>query len=195
MKKTLSILLVTLMIIAAIPALAEDAGATLTTTTTAQANVIQYGSRDDANSTAVSEMQKKLIDLGYLSGKADGIFGPRTDKALREFQLANDLTASSQYDDATQAKISSSTVVRRDSYVESKYTGSYNTYNTPATYDTPAAYDTPKVTKSTTGSSSSTTTTGNYNTYNTPDYNTYNTPNTPDYNTNNTPDNTPDYNT
>ena len=46
------------------------------------------GSRDTGG-TAIRRMQEKLSGLGYLSGKADGIFGPRTQAALLEFQLAN----------------------------------------------------------------------------------------------------------
>ena len=40
------------------------------------------GSRDDASTTRVAELQERLIALCYLTGKADGIFGPRTQAAL-----------------------------------------------------------------------------------------------------------------
>ena len=41
---------------------------------------------------SVREMQQALIDLGYLGGKADGIFGNNTENAVRKFQKANKLT-------------------------------------------------------------------------------------------------------
>ena len=41
----------------------------------------------------VKAMQQALIDLGYLEGKADGIFGNKTEKAVRNFQRKNGLTA------------------------------------------------------------------------------------------------------
>ncbi len=45
------------------------------------------------SSSAVKEMQQKLISLGYLTGKADGTFGTRTYNALKAFQRANKLSA------------------------------------------------------------------------------------------------------
>ena len=44
-------------------------------------------------SSTVRQMQEHLIALGYLSGSADGIFGPVTSLALIAFQKAQDLTA------------------------------------------------------------------------------------------------------
>lgn len=38
-------------------------------------------------------LQQVLINLGYLSGKADGKFGPMTEEAVISFQKANSLTA------------------------------------------------------------------------------------------------------
>lgn len=45
------------------------------------------------SSDAVKAMQQRLIDLGYLSGKADGKFGVQTYRALQAFQKANRLKA------------------------------------------------------------------------------------------------------
>ena len=41
----------------------------------------------------VRAMQQALIDLGYLDGKADGVFGNKTEKAVRRFQYKNGMTA------------------------------------------------------------------------------------------------------
>ena len=41
----------------------------------------------------VRQLQQALINLGYLSGKADGKFGPVTEQAVIQFQKANNLTA------------------------------------------------------------------------------------------------------
>ncbi len=41
----------------------------------------------------VYSMQTRLIELRYLSGVADGVFGPETEAALKAFQKNNDLTA------------------------------------------------------------------------------------------------------
>ena len=41
---------------------------------------------------AVRELQQALIDLGYLRGTADGIFGNNTENAVRKFQKNNRLT-------------------------------------------------------------------------------------------------------
>ena len=47
------------------------------------------GSRGDD----VKALQQALIKLGYLGGGADGIFGKKTEKAVRDFQTANGLDA------------------------------------------------------------------------------------------------------
>lgn len=51
--------------------------------------LLQKGDESDA----VKALQQRLISLGYLSGKADGIFGAQTYRAVKEFQKANALYA------------------------------------------------------------------------------------------------------
>lgn len=51
--------------------------------------VLRFGDRGDN----VKTMQKKLIELGYLTGTADGAFGYQTLNAVRAFQKANGLSA------------------------------------------------------------------------------------------------------
>ena len=50
---------------------------------------LRKGSKGDA----VKSMQQELIRLGYLTGKADGVFGTKTYEALIAFQKANKLKA------------------------------------------------------------------------------------------------------
>ena len=53
----------------------------------------------------VKRLQKRLIDLGYLSGSADGKFGPATEAALTEFQKNNGLEADGKAGTKTQNKL------------------------------------------------------------------------------------------
>ena len=46
-----------------------------------------------AKGEEVEALQELLIDLGYLAGKADGVFGPATERALLNFQLSAELEA------------------------------------------------------------------------------------------------------
>ena len=141
------------------------------TTPIAADSNLRVGDRDTATSTRIADMQRLLIEKGYLSGKADGIFGPRTEMALVEFQLANGLSGDGIYGNATAEKLTSANAVKRTDYVEDFYRG------TPTT--------------STKTSTSSKTSTSKKNYRDTPDNTPDHTPdNTPDYR--NTPDNTPD---
>ena len=54
-----------------------------------QPGTLRSGSRGNA----VREMQSALIQLGYLGGTADGVFGTNTENAVKKFQKANRLTA------------------------------------------------------------------------------------------------------
>ncbi|MBQ9031160.1 MAG: peptidoglycan-binding protein [Parasporobacterium sp.] len=155
--------------------------------------IIGIGSRDTTQSTKIADMQEKLISLGYLSGKADGIFGPRTQAALLEFQMANGLIADGTYDVVDQEFLNGTETVSRwdygDEFWDPDDVYGYNTpdtpdvYNSPDTLDVYNSPDTPDTTASVPV----------YNTPDTPDvYNTPDTPDTPDvYNTPDTPD-TPD---
>ena len=77
---------------------------------------ITVGSRDSDGSTRIADLQELLISLGYLKGKADGVFGPRTQAALMEFQLANGLPATGVYDTASASRLQSADTVARWSY-------------------------------------------------------------------------------
>lgn len=63
--------------------------------------VLEQGAKGDS----VKAMQERLIALGYLSGGADGNFGPMTRQAVTKFQEAGDLPATGIADQDTQAAL------------------------------------------------------------------------------------------
>ena len=72
------------------------------------ADTLQYGSEG----TDVTKLQKKLQELGYLAGAADGKFGVETEAAVIAFQSNNNLTADGKAGTATQSKLYSGTANR-----------------------------------------------------------------------------------
>ena len=72
-KLMISLLALCLCMAMTVPALALDP------------STLYNGSRGEE----VKALQQKLIDLGYLEGTADGIFGNKTEKAVRRFQWKN----------------------------------------------------------------------------------------------------------
>ena len=78
---------------------ASAAGAQISTSRTLR--------RGDVNNS-VKAMQERLIQLGYLSGKADGNFGSQTYAALQAFQRANALSADGIAGKLTLAALNSS---------------------------------------------------------------------------------------
>lgn len=73
--------------------------------------VLEKGSKGDE----VKEIQERLIDLGYLSGAADGIFGNQTEEAIKAFQERNNLEVTGIATSAIVNKILSSNVVKAES--------------------------------------------------------------------------------
>ena len=49
--------------------------------------------RRGSTGTAVKDLQTRLIELGYLGGRADGVYGSKTAQAVKAFQKDNRLTA------------------------------------------------------------------------------------------------------
>ena len=60
----------------------------------------------------MTKLQKKLQELGYLAGVADGKFGVETEAAVIAFQSSNNLTADGKAGTATQSKLYSGTANR-----------------------------------------------------------------------------------
>jgi Putative peptidoglycan binding domain len=60
----------------------------------------------------VDQIQRRLIELGYLGGLADGVWGRKSQMAFRAFKAANGLSADDQWDDITRARLFSAKAVR-----------------------------------------------------------------------------------
>ena len=65
--------------------------------------ILKKGSSGDA----VKALQQNLIQLGYLTGEADGQFGSATKRAVRAFQAANGLSADGSAGEKTLSAIQS----------------------------------------------------------------------------------------
>lgn len=70
-------------------------------------NILEKGTSGDA----VMEVQEKLIDLGYLDGSADGVFGDQTKNAIEEFQKLNALEVTGDIKKEDQEKLFSENVI------------------------------------------------------------------------------------
>lgn len=66
-----------------------------------QASTLRNGSRGEG----VRKLQEALIKLGFLTGKADGIFGNKTENALRKFQKSRKLSVDGLAGPKTQAAL------------------------------------------------------------------------------------------
>jgi peptidoglycan hydrolase-like protein with peptidoglycan-binding domain len=64
-------------------------------------------------SETVAEIQRELLRRGFYEGATDGIYGPKTDAAIRDFEQAAGLKASTEPNDALLAAIARSNVKAR----------------------------------------------------------------------------------
>lgn len=65
--------------------------------------VLQLGDRDQADGAAyIVLLQNRLIELGFLEGAADGVFGEATKTAVEQFQKLNGLEKTGIADEETQ---------------------------------------------------------------------------------------------
>lgn len=64
-----------------------------------------YLLKKGSTGASVRNLQARLIELGYLTGEPDGIFGKATETAVREFQLRNGLTVDGKAGVQTQEKL------------------------------------------------------------------------------------------
>ncbi len=71
-------------------------------------NLIPAGAesyRRGSSGDTVEKIQRRLRDWGYYSGEVDGVYGSRTEEAVRRFQKKNGLTADGVAGPATLAAI------------------------------------------------------------------------------------------
>lgn len=61
-------------------------------------------------SDTVAEIQRELLRRGFYEGTADGVYGPRTDTAIRDFEQAAGMRASAEPNDMLLASIARSTL-------------------------------------------------------------------------------------
>ena len=67
--------------------------------------------RGFTGSDAVRAVQKRLKELGYYNGSADGDFGPATEAAVKAFQRANGLSADGKVGKQTLAKMNAKSAI------------------------------------------------------------------------------------
>lgn len=65
----------------------------------------------------VRKLQERLIELGYLSGKADGTYGASTESAVKAFQKKSNLNTDGKAGSVTQALMYSSGALKADGSV------------------------------------------------------------------------------
>ncbi len=66
---------------------------------------LAHGRHSLANAEQVRQVQQKLNDIGYHAGSVDGVLGPQTQSALRQFQRARNLDATGHLDSKTLAAL------------------------------------------------------------------------------------------
>ena len=88
MKRTLSVLMIMVVLVSCL-------------TSASAATVLEVGSKG----SNVVKVQQKLIQFGYLSGSADGLYGEKTRDAVLWFQRRNGLTQDGKVGPATAAAL------------------------------------------------------------------------------------------
>ena len=86
---------------------AEETAAVSSVTPPESFRLLQNGSRGED----VVKLQQRLIELGYYSGAADGIYGRGTRSAVREFQKRNSLSVDGAAGKQTQARLYSAEAI------------------------------------------------------------------------------------
>jgi peptidoglycan hydrolase-like protein with peptidoglycan-binding domain len=71
--------------------------------------------KDPSNRTDAMWIQTKLHDLGYYAGNANGIFGPASHSALRDFKSMNGLQDDDKWDKESERLLSSKQSIRASS--------------------------------------------------------------------------------
>ena len=69
----------------------------------------------------VKAMQERLIELNWLTGSADGDFGPKTEAAVKDFQSANNLRVTGVADGKTQKVLFTDSAKKKKVYQKLNY--------------------------------------------------------------------------
>ncbi len=93
--------------VSATPTPAPTQAAAPAAATASASGVLRKGDK----SAAVKNLQQRLIELGYLTGKADGVFGTKTYEAVKAFQRSNRLTVDGIAGTRTIQAMESSTAI------------------------------------------------------------------------------------
>ena len=96
------------------------AATTASATTAPGASVLREGDSGEA----VFELQARLFELGYFTGRIDGRFGAETTEAVKAFQRANGLGADGVVGSGTRNKLNSGSAVMGGQVVADEPTGS-----------------------------------------------------------------------
>lgn len=72
------------------------------------------GLRLGSSGSEVKAVQKRLKELGYLTGTADGVFGEKTEEAVKAFQKRNGLTADGVVGESTRKVLDSSSAKKAE---------------------------------------------------------------------------------
>jgi hypothetical protein len=70
-------------------------------------------------------VQQQLIDLGFLFGAADGIWGPGSRRALRDFRAANGIGEGDTWDEATEERLLRARDVKAANSSDISFTGGW----------------------------------------------------------------------
>jgi hypothetical protein len=70
-------------------------------------------------------VQQRLIDLGFLFGAADGIWGQGSRRALREFRAANGIGEGDTWDEATEERLLRARDVKAANTSDISFTGGW----------------------------------------------------------------------
>lgn len=86
-----------------LPTTQPTASPTTVPTDTPAITAVPYSTLSEGSSgLAVQAMQQRLITLGYLNDKADGVYGPKTSAAVAAYQAQNNITSTGVADSQTQ---------------------------------------------------------------------------------------------
>lgn len=106
----------------------DSSGTGALTTYEASGTTLKRGSKG----SEVKSLQERLIELGYLSGTADGVYGAATESAVTAFQKRSSLSADGKAGSVTQNLLYSNAAVKADGTTVSQT----NTANTDTDYKT-----------------------------------------------------------